>query len=418
MRQDTRDKVSSALDVNAIRGDFPILEREVYGKRLVYLDNAATSQKPRQVIDALVRYYESYNANIHRAVHALGEEATAAYEEAREKVARFIGAASSESVIFTRNTTEAINLVAYAWGRANVGEGDEIILTQMEHHSNLIPWQQLAAEKGATIRYIEIKPNGTLELGNLSGLFGEHTKLLAMPHVSNSLGTINPAEEIVAEARKRGVTTLIDGAQAVPHMPVDVEAVGADFYAFSAHKMLGPTGVGVLYARRELLEEMAPFLGGGEMIRKVTFEGATWNDLPWKFEAGTPNIADVIAFGSAIDYLDALGMDNVRRHEVEVTTYAMERLRGLDDVTLYGPDEPDQRGGVVSFNYGDLHPHDVGTILDRHGVAIRAGHPCTQPLMRCLGVTGTARASFYIYNTRDEVDALIEGLKAARDFFK
>ena len=418
MRQDTRDKVSSALDVNAIRGDFPILEREVYGKRLVYLDNAATSQKPRQVIDALVRYYESYNANIHRAVHALGEEATAAYEEAREKVERFIGAASSESVIFTRNTTEAINLVAYAWGRANVGEGDEIILTQMEHHSNLIPWQQLAAEKGATIRYIEIKPNGTLELGNLSGLFGEHTKLLAMPHVSNSLGTINPAEEIVAEARKRGVTTLIDGAQAVPHMPVDVEAVGADFYAFSAHKMLGPTGVGVLYARRELLEEMAPFLGGGEMIRKVTFEGATWNDLPWKFEAGTPNIADVIAFGSAIDYLDALGMDNVRRHEVEVTTYAMERLRGLDDVTLYGPDEPDQRGGVVSFNYGDLHPHDVGTILDRHGVAIRAGHHCTQPLMRCLGVTGTARASFYIYNTRDEVDALIEGLKAARDFFK
>jgi cysteine desulfurase/selenocysteine lyase len=418
MRQDTRDKVTTALDVNAIRGDFPILEREVYGKRLVYLDNAATSQKPRQVIDALVRYYESYNANIHRAVHALGEEATAAYEEARGKVARFIGAPSTESVIFTRNTTEAINLVAYAWGRANVGEGDEIILTQMEHHSNLIPWQQLAAEKGATIRYIEIKPNGTLELGNLGELFSEHTKLLAMPHVSNSLGTINPAEEIVAEARKRGVTTLIDGAQAVPHMPVDVEAVGADFYAFSAHKMLGPTGVGVLYARPELLEEMAPFLGGGEMIRKVTLEGATWNDLPWKFEAGTPNIADVIAFGSAIDYLDALGMDNVRRHEVEVTTYAMERLRRLDDVTLYGPDEPDQRGGVVSFNYGDLHPHDVGTILDRHGVAIRAGHHCTQPLMRCLGVTGTARASFYIYNTKDEVDALIEGLKAARDFFK
>jgi cysteine desulfurase/selenocysteine lyase len=418
MRQETRDKVSAALDVNAIRGDFPILEREVYGKRLVYLDNAATSQKPRQVIDALVRYYESYNANIHRAVHALGEEATAAYEEARGKVARFIGAPSVESVIFTRNTTEAINLVAYAWGRANVGEGDEIILTQMEHHSNLIPWQQLAAEKGATIRYIEIKPDGTLELGNLSELFSDRTKLLAMPHVSNSLGTINPAAEIVAEARKRGVTTLIDGAQAVPHMPVDVEAVGADFYAFSAHKMLGPTGVGVLYARRELLEEMAPFLGGGEMIRKVTLEGATWNDLPWKFEAGTPNIADVIAFGSAIDYLDALGMDNVRRHEVEVTAYALERLRALDDVTLYGPDDPDQRGGVVSFNYGDLHPHDVGTILDRHGVAIRAGHHCTQPLMRCLGVTGTARASFYIYNTKDEVDALIEGLKAARDFFK
>ncbi|MCH7484194.1 MAG: cysteine desulfurase [Chloroflexi bacterium] len=405
------------MDVVAIRSDFPILEREVHGKRLVYLDNAATSQKPRQVIDALVRYYETYNANIHRAVHALGEEATAAYEEAREKVARFIGAPSSESVIFTRNTTEAINLVAYAWGRANVGEGDEIILTQMEHHSNLIPWQQLAAEKGATIRYIEITPEGTLELGNLSALFSPRTKLLAMPHVSNSLGTINPAEEIVAEASKRGVTTLVDGAQAMPHMPVDVQAVGADFYAFSAHKMLGPTGVGVLYARRELLEEMAPFLGGGEMILKVTFEGATWNDLPWKFEAGTPNIADVIAFGSAIDYLDALGMDNVRRHEIEVTTYALERLRALDDVTLYGPDDPEQRGGVVSFNFGDLHPHDVGTILDRHGVAIRAGHHCTQPLMRCLGVTGTARASFYIYNTQEEVDALIEGLKAARDFF-
>ena len=416
--EETRDRVSSALDVNAIRSDFPILEREVYGKRLVYLDNAATSQKPRQVIDALVRYYETYNANIHRAVHALGEEATAAYEEAREKVARFIGAPSSESVVFTRNTTEAINLVAYAWGRANVGEGDEIILTQMEHHSNLIPWQQLAAEKGATIRYIEITPEGTLELGNLSALFSPRTKLLAMPHVSNSLGTINPVEEIVAEASKRGVTTLIDGAQAMPHMPVDVQAVGADFYAFSAHKMLGPTGVGVLYARRELLEEMAPFLGGGEMILKVTFEGATWNDLPWKFEAGTPNIADVIAFGSAIDYLDALGMDNVRRHEVEVTAYALDRLRGLDDVTLYGPDDPEQRGGVVSFNFGDLHPHDVGTILDRHGVAIRAGHHCTQPLMRCLGVTGTARASFYIYNTQDEVDVLIEGLKAARDFFK
>ena len=414
MRQETRDGV---LDVVAIRSDFPILEREVHGKRLVYLDNAATSQKPRQVIDALVRYYETYNANIHRAVHALGEEATAAYEEAREKVARFIGAPSSESVIFTRNTTEAINLVAYAWGRANVGEGDEIILTQMEHHSNLIPWQQLAAEKGATIRYIEITPEGTLELGNLSALFSPRTKLLAMPHVSNSLGTINPAEEIVAEASKRGVTTLVDGAQAMPHMPVDVQAVGADFYAFSAHKMLGPTGVGVLYARRELLEEMAPFLGGGEMILKVTFEGATWNDLPWKFEAGTPNIADVIAFGSAIDYLDALGMDNVRRHEIEVTTYALERLRALDDVTLYGPDDPEQRGGVVSFNFGDLHPHDVGTILDRHGVAIRAGHHCTQPLMRCLGVTGTARASFYIYNTQEEVDALIEGLKAARDFF-
>lgn len=415
-REETR--VGSALDVNAIRDDFPILQREVYGKPLVYLDNAATSQKPRQVIDALVRYYETYNANIHRAVHALGEEATAAYEEARKKVARFIGAPSAESVVFTRNVTEAINLVAYSWGRANVGEGDEIILTQMEHHSNLIPWQLLAAEKGAAIRYIEITPEGTLDLDGLNGLFSPRTKLLAMPHVSNALGTINPVAEIVSEASRRGVTTLIDGAQAAPHIPVDVQAVGADFYGLTGHKMLGPTGVGVLYARKELLEEMGPFLAGGEMIRKVTLDGATWNDLPWKFEAGTPNIADVIAFGSAIDYLEALGMENVRRHEIEVITYALERLRAMEDVTLYGPEDPDRRAGVASFNFGDLHPHDVGTILDRHGVAIRAGHHCTQPLMRCLGVTGTARASFYIYNTREEVDVLIEGLKAARDFFK
>ena len=417
MRQETRDRMG-ALDVQRIRKDFPVLERQVYGKSLVYLDNAATSQKPRQVIDALVRYYETYNANIHRAVHALGEEATAAYEEAREKVARFINAPSTESVIFTRNTTESINLVAHAWGRANVGEGDEIILTQMEHHSNLVPWQLLAQEKGASIRYIEITPEGTLELGNLSGMFSPRTKLLALPHVSNSLGTINPAAEIVGEAKRRGVTTLVDGAQATPHMPVDVQAVGADFYAFSSHKMLGPTGVGVLYGRRELLDEMPPFLGGGEMIRKVTFEGATWNDLPWKFEAGTPNIADAIAFGAAIDYLEALGMENVRRHEIEVTAYALDRLRTLDDITMYGPDDPEKRGGVVSFNFGDLHPHDVGTILDRHGVAIRAGHHCTQPLMRCLGVSGTARASFYVYNTREEVEVLVEGLQAARDFFK
>jgi len=417
MRQETRDRMG-ALDVQRIRKDFPVLERQVYGKSLVYLDNAATSQKPRQVIDALVRYYETYNANIHRAVHALGEEATAAYEEAREKVARFINAPSTESVIFTRNTTESINLVAYAWGRANVGAGDEIILTQMEHHSNLVPWQLLAQEKGASIRYIEITPEGTLELGNLSGMFSPRTKLLALPHVSNSLGTINPAAEIVGEAKRRGVTTLVDGAQATPHMPVDVQAVGADFYAFSSHKMLGPTGVGVLYGRRELLDEMPPFLGGGEMIRKVTFEGATWNDLPWKFEAGTPNIADAIAFGAAIDYLEALGMENVRRHEIEVTAYALDRLRTLDDITMYGPDDPEKRGGVVSFNFGDLHPHDVGTILDRHGVAIRAGHHCTQPLMRCLGVSGTARASFYVYNTQEEVEVLVEGLQAARDFFK
>jgi cysteine desulfurase/selenocysteine lyase len=418
MAQGTRRKAGEALDVTAVRRDFPILEREVHGKPLVYLDNAATSQKPRQVIAALTEYYERYNANIHRAVHALGEEATAAYEVARDKVRRFVNAPDAESVIFTRNTTEAINLVAYAWGRANIGEGDEIILTQMEHHSNLVPWLQLAKEKGATIRYIEITPEGTLDLSKLGRLFGRRTKLLAMPHVSNSLGTINPAAELVAEARRRGVVSLVDGAQATPHMAVDLQALDADFYAFSSHKMLGPTGIGVLYGRRSLLEEMSPFLGGGEMIRKVTFEEATWNDLPWKFEAGTPNVADAIAFGAAIDYLEALGMDNVRRHEVDITAYALDRLRTFDDITLYGPDDPERRGGVVSFNFGDLHPHDVGTILDRHGVAIRAGHHCTQPLMRCLGVSGTARASFYIYNTEEEVDVLVEALKAARDFFR
>ena len=406
------------LDVPRIRKDFPILERQVYGKPLVYLDNAATSQKPRQVIAALVRYYETYNANIHRAVHCLGEEATAAYEEARAKVAAFINAPSPECVIFTRNTTEAINLVSYTWGRANIREGDEILLTEMEHHSNLIPWQRLAAEKGATLRYIGLTDQQTLALDGLENTFDARTKLAAMPHVSNSLGTINPVEKFAREARRSGSIFLVDGAQATPHLPVDVQAIGCDFYAFSAHKMLGPTGVGVLYGRRELLEEMEPFLSGGEMIRKVTFEGATWNDLPWKFEAGTPNIADVIAFGAAIDYLNDAGMENIRAHEVEITEYALSRLGELDDITLYGPMDISERAGVISFNLDDLHPHDVGTVLDRHGVAIRAGHHCTQPLMRSLGVSGTARASFYLYNILAEVDVLVEAVKAARAFFR
>jgi cysteine desulfurase/selenocysteine lyase len=406
------------LDVARIRKDFPILERQVYGKPLVYLDNAATSQKPRQVIEALVKYYETYNANIHRAVHCLGEEATTAYEDARAKVAAFINAPSPECVIFTRNTTESINLVAYTWGRANIREGDEILLTEMEHHSNLIPWQRLAVEKGATIRYIGLTEQQTLALNGLENLFDAKTKLVAMPHVSNSLGTINPVEKMGREARRNGAMFLVDGAQAAPHLPVDVQAIGCDFYAFSAHKMMGPTGIGVLYGRRELLEEMEPFLGGGEMIRKVTFEGATWNDLPWKFEAGTPNIADAIAFGAAIDYLNALGMDNVRAHETEITHYALEQLRRLDDIVLYGPPDASERGGVVSFNLADVHPHDVGTVLDRHGVAIRAGHHCTQPLMRRLGISGTARASFYVYNTLEEVDVLVQALRDARHFFR
>jgi cysteine desulfurase/selenocysteine lyase len=332
-------------------------------------------------------------------------------------VRRFINAPSTESVVFTRNTTEGINLVAHSWGRANIREGDEILLTQMEHHSNLIPWQQLAKEKGATVRYVPVSPQGTLELNGLENLFDARTKMMAMPHVSNSLGTINPVERIAAEARRHGVMLLIDGAQGAPHLPVDVQAIGADFYAFSSHKMLGPTGVGVLYGRRELLEEMEPFLGGGEMIRKVTWEGATWNDLPWKFEAGTPNIADVIAFGAAIDYLQALGMDNVRQHEAEITAYALDRLKALPDITLYGPEDIAERGGVVSLNFRDLHPHDIGTVLDQYGVAIRSGHHCTQPLWREMGVSGSARASFYVYNTTEEVDVLVEALEAAHDFF-
>jgi cysteine desulfurase/selenocysteine lyase len=405
------------LDLARIRADFPILGRRVYGKPLVYLDNAATSQKPRQVIDALVRYYEHSNANIHRAVHCLGEEATTAYEGAREKVAKFINAPSTESVIFTRNTTEAINLVSYTWARQNIHEGDEILLTQMEHHSNLIPWQRVAAETGATLRYVQLNDDQTLALDGLENLFDTRTKMMAMAHVSNSMGTINPVEKIGAAARRHGVMFLVDGAQGAPHLPVDVQAIGCDFYAFSGHKMLGPTGVGVLYGRRELLEEMEPFPGGGEMIKKVTYEGATWNDLPWKFEAGTPSIADAIALGAAIDYLSDVGMDNVRQHEIEITEYALKRLSELDDMVIYGPRDMARRGGVISFNYGSLHPHDVGTILDRHGVAIRAGHHCTQPLMRTLGVSGTARASFYLYNTLEEVDVLVDALNVAREFF-
>ena len=417
-RQDASGKPTGALDVMRIREDFPILGRTVYGRPLVYLDNAATSQKPRQVIDALVRYYERYNANIHRAVHCLGEEATAAYEEAREKVARFINAPSPDCIIFTRNTTEAINLVAYTWGRAHVGPESEILLTPLEHHSNLVPWQLLAAESGASLRYIGLTDQQTLELDGLEGLMDERTRILSVTHVSNAVGTINPVAKLAVQAHRNGTTVLVDGAQSTPHMPVDVQAMDCDFFAFSAHKMLGPTGVGVLYARRELLEAMEPFLGGGEMISRVTFEDATWNDVPWKFEAGTPNIADVIAFGTAIDYLKRLGMENVRAHEVEVTGYALSRLRQMDEVIIYGPPDPADRGGVISFNYPDLHPHDIGTVLDRHGVAIRAGHHCTQPLMRSLGVSGTARVSFYLYNTLEEVDVLVDALSRARAFFE
>ena len=415
--QGVAGKPAGGLDIARIREDFPILAREVYGKPLVYLDNAATSQKPRQVIEALVRYYESYNANIHRAVHCLGEEATAAYEEARAKVARFINAPSPECIVFTRNTTEAINLVAYTWGRANIGPDSGVLLTLLEHHSNIVPWQRLTAEKGASLRYIGLTEQQTLELDGLENLMDGRTRLLSVTQVSNALGTINPVQELAAEAHRNGTMVLVDGAQSVPHMPVDVQAMDCDFFAFSAHKMLGPTGVGVLYARPELLQEMEPFLGGGEMIKRVTQEDATWNDVPWKFEAGTPNIADVIGLGAAIDYLSGLGMENVRAHEMEISEYALRRLRQMEEVIIYGPPDPADRGGVISFNYPDLHPHDIGTVLDRHGVAVRAGHHCAQPLMRHLDVSGTVRASFYVYNTLEEVDVLVDALGQARAFF-
>jgi cysteine desulfurase/selenocysteine lyase len=410
-------RAKTMFDVQAIRRDFPILSRQVHGKPLVYLDNAATTQKPRAVIDALVHYYEHQNANIHRAIHTLGEEATAAYEETRAKVSRFINAPRPENVVFTRSATEALNLVASAWGRANLREGDEIVLTQMEHHSNMVPWQRLAQEVGASVKYIGVTDEGTLDLDGLDDIITDRTKLVSVTQVSNAFGTINPLGKIIAAAHRRGALAVVDGAQSVPHMPVDVQALDCDFLAFSGHKMLGPTGVGVLYARYELLEAMEPYQSGGEMISRVRLEGATWNDVPWKFEAGTPNIAGVVAFSAALDYLSGLGMDNVRAHERELTAYALGRIRKLKDIIVYGVQDAFQRGGVVSFNYPDIHPHDVGTILDREGVAIRAGHHCAQPLMRRFDMAGTARASFYIYNTPAEVDTLVAGIEKARAFF-
>jgi cysteine desulfurase/selenocysteine lyase len=407
-----------SFDPRAIRRDFPILDRKVHGVPLVYLDNAATTQKPRQMIDALVHYYEHYNANIHRGLHTLAEEATGAYEASRVKAGRFVNAEHPEQeIIFTRNTTESINLVANAWGRKFLKPGDEIVFSAMEHHSNLVPWQLIALATGAKIRYIDIDESGHLIWDDVVAKIGEKTKIVAISQMSNVLGTINPIKRIAEVAHRAGAIVLVDGAQSVPHMPVDVRDLDCDFLAFSSHKMLGPTGVGVLYGKRDLLEAMDPFLGGGEMIMKVTYERSTYADLPHKFEAGTPNIADVIAFAPAIDYLEALGMDAVREHEIAITQYAIDRLSAVDGVTVYGPTDATEKGGAVTFNYGDLHPHDLSQVLDQQGIAIRAGHHCAQPLMRELGVVATARASFYIYNTKEEVDALVEGLGAADRIF-
>ena len=405
------------LDVERIRDDFPILSRKVHGKPLVYLDNAATSQKPRAVIQALTEYYETYNSNVHRGVHTLSMEATDRYEEAREKVARFINAETPESIIWTRNATESINLVAHSWAESNISEGDEIVVTRLEHHSNLVPWQRIAARNGAVLRFLELTEDGAVDMVGAASVINAKTKLLAVTHVSNSLGTVVPVKKLAGMARSVGAAVLVDGAQSVPHQPVDVEDIGCDFLALSGHKMMGPTGIGALYARREILEQMEPFLHGGEMVLEVSYEDASWNELPMRFEAGTPNIADAIALGAAVDYLTGLGMENVREHEKQLTAYALDAFRELEEVDLLGPMDVDRRGGILSFHSSDVHPHDLGTFLDQEGVAIRTGHHCTMPLMGALGVPATARASLYVYNTEQEVDALVDAVKRALRYF-
>jgi cysteine desulfurase/selenocysteine lyase len=406
------------LDPEAIRRDFPILETEVDGRPLVFLDSASTSQKPTVVLDALDAYYREFNANVHRGIYEIGERATAAYEEARVKIARFINAPDSHEVIFTRNATEAINLVAYSWGRHNIGRGDAIVLTEMEHHANLVPWQLLAQEKDGDLEFIPITDDGVLRQDVYEVLLRLKPKLVAFTHVSNTLGTINPVREMVDAAHEAGALVLIDGAQAVPHVPVDVQALGADFYAFSGHKMLGPTGSGALWARRELLEAMPPFMAGGDMIREVHLRRSEWNDIPWKFEAGTPDIAAGIGLGAAAEYLGELGMDRVREHEKELLTYGLVALqREHPDIALYGPMDAEIRCGVIPFNVPGVHPHDVAQVLDRSNVAVRAGHHCTMPLHERLDLPATARASFNVYTTQADIDALITGLGEVKRIF-
>jgi cysteine desulfurase/selenocysteine lyase len=412
--------MQTAISVEQIRKDFPILQRKVRNdKNLVYLDNAATTQKPIQVINAITDFYTNHNSNIHRAVHALAEEATEAYEMTRDKIAKFLNIKDRQEIVFVRGTTEAINLVAYAWGRQSIREGDIIVTTEYEHHSNIVPWQLLTQEKKAKLEYIAIDDNGELILDQLDQYLATgKVKLVAVSQMSNVLGTITDVDAIISKCKKAGVRVLIDGAQSVPHMKVDLDALGCDFFAFSGHKMLGPTGVGVLWAKKELLEQMAPFHGGGDMIREVHKYETTWNDLPYKFEAGTPNIADVIGFAAAIDYLNNIGMDYVRAHEIEITKYALDRLSKINGIKLYGTSDISKRGGVISFNFADIHPHDLATIIDEDGIAIRSGHHCAQVLMEKLDIAATSRASFYIYNTKEEVDVLINSLSRAARLFK
>jgi cysteine desulfurase/selenocysteine lyase len=409
---------SPRLDQTALRAQFPALAQEVCGHPLVYLDSAATSQKPQCVLDALSAYYEHDNANVHRGIHELSRRSTIAFEEARAKLAKFIGAADSDELVWTRGTTEAINLVAASWGLDTLAEGDEILLSSMEHHSNIVPWQLLAGRTGARLRYIEMDEQGRLIIDDLPELLTDRTRLVAFSHISNALGTVNPVREIVEQAKRVGALVLIDGAQAVPHRRVDVQELGCDFYAFSGHKMCGPTGTGGLWARRTLLESMPPYHGGGEMIRIVSREKSTWAEIPHKFEAGTPNIAGTIALGVAADFLDGIGFDAIAEHEGDVLAYALERLDDLGGVHVYGPTDLDERSGVISFTMGDAHPHDISTILDSKGIAIRAGHHCAQLVMQHFGISATARASFYLYNSRDDVDRLVEGLASVKEIFE
>lgn len=402
------------MNVKELRQLFPILDQQVNGKPLVYLDSAATSQKPLPVIEAIDNYYRQYNSNVHRGVHTLGTKATDAYEGARDKVRRFIGAASTEEIIFTRGTTTAINLVAASYGRAHVREGDEIVITYMEHHSNIIPWQQVAKQTGATLKYIPLQPDGTIRLEDVEQTVTTNTKIVAVMHVSNVLGTINPVKEIARIAHKHGAVVVVDGAQSTPHMKVNVQDIDCDFYAFSGHKMCGPTGIGVLYGKKRLLEQMEPVEFGGEMIDFVGLYESTWKELPWKFEGGTPIIAGAIGLGAAIDFLEQVGLDHIAEHEHRLAQYALEQLATIEGLTIYGPKE---RAGLVTFNIEDVHPHDVATVLDAEGIAVRAGHHCAQPLMKWLNVTATARASFYLYNTEEEIDALVSALKKTKEYF-
>lgn len=409
---------TALLDVEAIREDFPILHQEVRpGVKLVYLDSTATSQKPRQVIEAVDHYYRKLNANVHRGIYQLSEEATEAYEQARKKIQAFINAASWREIVFTRNTTESINLVAQSWGRANLGPGDAVLITEMEHHSNIVPWQLMAQERGFALHAVPILDDGTLDMAAFDRLLREQPiRLVAVTQMSNVLGTITPLREIVQKAHEVGALVLADGAQSVPHMPVDVQALDVDFLAFSGHKMLGPTGIGVLYGKRALLEQMPPFLGGGDMIRRVRLSGSEWNDLPYKFEAGTPSIAQAVGLGVAVDYLTAVGMDRIHAYEQQIVAYALERLEEVPGLTVYGPDAS-RRGGVTAFSMEGMHPHDMAQLLDAEGVAVRAGHHCAMPVHEHFGLAATARASFYLYNTWEEVDVLVEALYKAKQIF-